>query len=370
MTSHSPDRPKALVKKTSSQARELGFPQAHSVVQSLWAEMCSLSPWRKKIFDSGLWPREKKMSRELGLSELEELWYELFYRGKNADLYVCPGTEDIQVLQVRSDRTSVFDIPLDLEIAWKWEIQSQISQLWAQFVVERGFVTCYTEWADNIPEHLRARSQCMSLCAPLTMKIDGHQKGLELVIRNFHTGSLFQLYQKWQDPYGLNISPWMLEWERFDTPQFTPTTKEKNDTPLNSEMVRSHFPQLIERLEALFADFTDHMNQRWYVVVDTKLEVFINSSGEYVLWDEIFTPESSRFIKKEDFEAGRYISADKQIIRNLGRELGWKEKWRTAISQNPEKKFLTVSESVGDDIRLQVLEWYQWILRAMNNERW
>lgn len=86
---------------------------------------------------------------------------------------------------------------------------------------------------------------------------------------------------------------------------------------MNSELVRSQYPDIIRKLQELFKEFTDFMYEKGYVVVDTKFEVFINSKGEWCLGDEILTPESSRFIKREDFEAGNYISADKQIIRNL-----------------------------------------------------
>ena len=98
---------------------------------------------------------------------------------------------------------------------------------------------------------------------------------------------------------------------------FTPTTKDKNDTPIKSEVVRKQCPEIIESLQKLFKEFTDFCYERGYVIVDTKFEVFINSRGEWALGDEILTPESSRFIKREDFEAGKYVSADKQIIRNL-----------------------------------------------------
>ena len=66
----------------------------------------------------GLWPQSKKTTTQKGISELEDLGYNLFYIGKNADLYTCPG-DDAKVLLVRSDRCSVFDIPLNLEIEGK-----------------------------------------------------------------------------------------------------------------------------------------------------------------------------------------------------------------------------------------------------------
>jgi phosphoribosylaminoimidazole-succinocarboxamide synthase len=80
----------------------------------------------------GLWPESKKTTSKKGITELEELGYNLFYIGKNADLYTCPG-EDQKVLLVRSDRCSVFDIPLNLEIDGKGVSQTAISNNGAQF---------------------------------------------------------------------------------------------------------------------------------------------------------------------------------------------------------------------------------------------
>ena len=44
-----------------------------------------------EITKLGLWPESKKTTTQKGISELEELGYNLFYIGKNADLYTCPG---------------------------------------------------------------------------------------------------------------------------------------------------------------------------------------------------------------------------------------------------------------------------------------
>lgn len=56
------------------------------------------------------------MNTSRGHEELESLGYVRFYTGKNADLYIIPHSEPLQTLIVRTDRTSVFDIPLDLQV--------------------------------------------------------------------------------------------------------------------------------------------------------------------------------------------------------------------------------------------------------------
>ena len=88
----------------------------------------------------GLWPKSKKTTSSKGILELEDLGYNLFYIGKNADLYTCPG-DDPKVLLVRSDRCSVFDIPLNLEIDGKGIYQTAISNMGAKFAKDMGIKT-------------------------------------------------------------------------------------------------------------------------------------------------------------------------------------------------------------------------------------
>jgi phosphoribosylaminoimidazole-succinocarboxamide synthase len=169
-----------------------------------------------------------------------------------------------------------------------------------------------------------------------------------LIFRNYLTGSLFEASQNGNDPYGLNLASDLKEWHKFETPIFTPTTKGVKDIPLNSQKVRDVFPEIISSLEKLFKDFTVFAEENGIIVVDTKLEVFVSANGEWILGDEILTPESSRFISKENFEAGNYISMDKQILRNFAKENSWKEKAKDLKAG--EKLDVTVPDSIKNTI--------------------
>ncbi|MEA3553158.1 MAG: phosphoribosylaminoimidazolesuccinocarboxamide synthase [Campylobacterota bacterium] len=273
----------------------------------------------------GIWPESKKTTTQKGISELEDLGYNLFYIGKNADLYTCPG-KDAKVLLVRSDRCSVFDIPLNLEIEGKGISQTSISNDGAAFAREIGIRTAIL--AENVDSSVSVAGRCqmMELCKPLEAEIDGDVVQFEFIFRNYLTGSLYEACQNGNDPYSLELSSDLEQWHKFDTPLFTPTTKGIKDEPLNSATVRDTFPKIISSLENLFKEFTKFASQNGIVVVDTKFEIFINSKGEWILGDEILTPESSRFIASEDFEKGDYISMDKQILRDFGKKNNWKEK--------------------------------------------
>jgi len=295
----------------------------------------------------GLWPKSKKVTTQKGIPELENLGYNLFYVGKNADLYTCPEDEP-KVLLVRTDRCSVFDIPLNLEIEGKGIFQTAISNNGAKFAKKSGIRTAIL--SKNVDETLNVfpRCQMMELCRPLEGSINADVVQFEFIFRNYLTGSLYEACQNSKDPYGLKLSPSLKQWHKFDTAIFTPTTKGIKDEPLNSKKVRDLFPEIILSMEKLFKDFTKFAQNNGIVVVDTKFEIFINSKGQWVLGDEILSPESSRFISKEDFDKSVYTSMDKQILRDFAKENSWKQKAKNL--KVGEKLDAEVPQFIKDEI--------------------
>jgi len=311
-----------------------------------------------EISKLGLWPESKKTTTQKGIDELENLGYNLFYIGKNADLYTCPGA-DPKVLLVRSDRCSVFDIPLNLEIDGKGIYQTAISNNGAAFAREMGIKTAILDENVDSSLEIAPRCQMMELCKPLEAEIDGEVVQFEFIFRNYLTGSLYEACQNGNDPYGLELSSDLNQWHKFETPIFTPTTKGVKDIPLNSAKVREVFPEIITTLEKLFKEFTQFAQDSGIVVVDTKFEAFVDSDGTWVLGDEILTPESSRFIAKKDFDNGDFISMDKQILRDFGKKDNWKEKAKELSSK--EKLEVVVPDSIKNGI----LDGYKIILESL-----
>ncbi|WP_419768079.1 phosphoribosylaminoimidazolesuccinocarboxamide synthase [Arcobacter sp.] len=308
----------------------------------------------------GLWPQSKKTTTQKGIAQLEDLGYNLFYIGKNADLYTCPGDE-AKVLLVRSDRCSVFDIPLNLEIEEKGVWQTAISNSGAKFANKAGIRTAVLSENVDPTLSIAPRCQIMELCKALEAEINGDVVQFEFIFRNYLTGSLFEATKSGNDPYGLNLPSDLNEWHKFETPIFTPTTKGVKDIPLNSQNVREKFPEIISSLERLFKEFTQYAQDNGIVVVDTKLEAFVNAKGEWILGDEILTPESSRFISKENFDAKNFISMDKQILRNFAKENNWKEKAKDL------KAGEKLNVEVPDSIKNEVLNGYKTIHNRLNS---
>ena len=312
-----------------------------------------------EIIRLNLWPSSKKTTTQKGLDELENLGFKLFYIGKNADLYTVNENEP-KILLVRSDRTSVFDIPLNLEIENKGVVQTKISNFGANFAKDFGIDVAILDQSVDSSLKVAPRTQFMKLCKPLEATIDGEVVQFELIFRNYLTGSLYDACQNNLDPYGLNLPSNLKQWHKFETPIFTPTTKGVKDIPLNSEVVRKTFPQIIESLEKLFKEFTKYAFACGIVVVDTKFEVFVDENGKWLLGDEILTPESSRFIALEDFEKNSFTSMDKQILRDFGKEQNWKEKAKDL--KTGEKLEVVVPQEIKD----KILNGYNTILERLS----
>ncbi|MFA7083013.1 MAG: phosphoribosylaminoimidazolesuccinocarboxamide synthase [Arcobacteraceae bacterium] len=306
-----------------------------------------------------LWPQTKKTTSQKGIDQLEELGYNLFYIGKNADLYTCPADEP-KVLLVRSDRSSVFDIPLNLEIEGKGVWQTAISNSGALFAKKEGIKTAILSEKIDQSLSIAPRCQLMELCKPLEANINGELVQFEFIFRNYLTGSLFEACQNSKDPYGLNLPANLKQWHKFETPIFTPTTKGVKDEPLNSNEVRSAFPEIISSLEKLFKSFTTYAHANGIIVVDTKFEIFVDADGQWVLGDEVLTPESSRFISLENFEAGDYTSMDKQILRNFAIKNSWKEKAKGL------KEGEKLQVEVPDSIKKEILNGYEMIYNRLS----
>lgn len=310
---------------------------------------------------SGIWPANKPFTAKSGEKELKDIGLEMFYSGKNGDLYLIPDENKDLALLMRSDRVSVFDIPIGDTVEGKGKIQNSISTLGATYAKNMGIRTAlhFDYEIKNLPEEFAKRSQVIELCRPFEIEMEGEIVQLELIYRNYLTGSLFKAYKNGQDPYNLQLEDGLEEWHKFDTPIFTPTTKGTTDVPLDGSKVAAKIPEIESTLEKLFISFCNYASSKGITVIDTKFEVFLNANGEWVLGDEILTPESSRFIMSSDFEAGNYKSMDKQLIRNHATSAGWKETWESEKAENPEKKFLEAS--IPADVKSAVLKGYEYI---------
>jgi phosphoribosylaminoimidazole-succinocarboxamide synthase len=232
--------------------------------------------------------------------------------GKVRELYAL---DDGRLLLVASDRISTFDVVLPTEIPDKGRVLTGLSAFW------------FARTGDLVANHLLAiRPDGRSLeCRRLEML------PIECVVRGYLAGSGWKDYGATGEVCGHRLPEGLRESERLSEPIFTPATKA--ETGHDENITREQAAELVgeERLRevestslALYGFAADYAAERGILIADTKFEFGIDESGQLVLADEAFTPDSSRFWPADEYEPGRpQPSYDKQFVRDYCESLGW-----------------------------------------------
>ena len=232
--------------------------------------------------------------------------------GKVRELYAL---DDDRLLLVASDRISTFDVVLPTEIPDKGRVLTGLSAFW------------FARTAALVPNHLLAvREDGRSTeCRRLEML------PIECVVRGYLSGSGWKDYVATGRVCGHDLPSGLVESQRLPEPIFTPATKATTGHDENIE--RSVAVELIggaryDEVEAvalaLYAFVSDYASERGIILADTKLEFGLDENDRLVLGDEAFTPDSSRFWPRSEYEPGRSPpSFDKQYARDYAASLGW-----------------------------------------------
>lgn len=237
-----------------------------------------------------------------GLGELE--------RGKVRDSYKQKGRR----LIVASDRISAFDCVLGT-VPYKGQVLTQLAAFW------------FDATRDIVQNHV------LSVPDPNVMVVrECEQLPLEFVVRGYLTGvtttSAWHHYQQGVRNFCGNALPEGLRKDqKLAQPILTPTTKlEKHDRPISrDDAIREGlidartFDAAADICFRLFARGVEHARSRGLILVDTKYEIG-RINGEFVLSDEVHTPDSSRYWYADTYEslfaAGKdQRKIDKEYVR-------------------------------------------------------
>lgn len=233
------------------------------------------------------------------------------YEGKVRDVY-C--TETGMLIIVVTDRVSAFDEVLPIGIPWKGQVLNQIASKFLDLAEGEGMNT----WKLN------------DIHPMVTVGVKAEPIMVEMIVRGYLTGSL------WRDIYsqggreicGIILPDGMKEFEQFQEPIVTPTTKaeaghDENISPteiIERGLVTKEQYDEMERMSLeLFTMGTEFAMDQGLILIDTKYE-FGFYNGGIVLIDEIHTPDSSRYCYEEgyleNFGAGiPPRSLDKEFLR-------------------------------------------------------
>ncbi|MFJ5988096.1 phosphoribosylaminoimidazolesuccinocarboxamide synthase [Lentzea sp. NPDC092896] len=248
--------------------------------------------------------------------------YQHVARGKVRDLY---DVDDELLLFVASDRISAYDHILSTEIPDKGRVLTAMSVFWFERLAPNHLVAFDDP---RIPAEVRGR-------ALLVRKL--RMVDVECVARGYLTGSGMADYTATGAVCGIELPSGLVEASELDPPIFTPASKAEigaHDENVSFDVIaEKHGVELASKLRdrtiELYSEARAYALTRGLILADTKFEFGLDASGEPILADEVFTPDSSRYWPAEGYEPGRVQpSFDKQYVRDwlTSSESGWDRK--------------------------------------------
>lgn len=243
-------------------------------------------------------------------------------RGKVRDVYDLGD----RLLIVATDRISAFDWVLPTPIPDKGRVLTQISLFWFARV--------------GVPHHLLSADVAdfglpkdVDL-APLAGRSMLVQKAdvapVECVVRGYLAGSGWKEYRREGTVCGIALPPGLTESAQLPAPIFTPATKATSGHDENipfkrmAEIVGRGAAEDLRRLSLqVYESGASEANERGIIIADTKFE-WGRLGEEWILVDEVMTPDSSRFWPADQYEPGRsQASFDKQYVRDWLEQTTW-----------------------------------------------
>ena len=215
------------------------------------------------------------------------------YTGKVRDM-IQSGYNCLEM--VHSNRLSSFDRYI-CDVEWKGHCLNLTSAWW------------FEHTRHIIPNHclyVHQHSMIVKKCTPFK---------IEVVVRGYITGStktsLWTHYNQGERVYcGISFPDGLVKNQKLDTPVLTPTTKGEVDEPISAEeivskgyMTHEQWGTVSLAALALFEYGQRVADEKGYILVDTKYEFGLDSSGQILLIDEIHTCDSSRYWIKQSYDA-------------------------------------------------------------------
>ncbi|MDB5270286.1 MAG: hypothetical protein JWP58_3326 [Hymenobacter sp.] len=228
----------------------------------------------------------------------------LLHRGKVRDSLRAPSGDRLIIV---TDRLSAFDSVLETAIPHKGAVLNGLANFW------------FEKTAHIIPNHviklIDANAMLVKEAEPIKV---------EMVVRNYITGSMLRGYQKGQRTFsGVTVPEGLTKHQQFPAPIVTPTTKEESDREITPENLVSEgwvtkelYDQMAVKSLMLFAVGSKLLAEKGIILVDTKYE-FGLLNGKLILIDEMHTPDSSRFWSAEDYAKNPETveQMDKEYVR-------------------------------------------------------
>ena len=277
--------------------------------------------------------------------------FTLFKRGKVRDVFEVDG----RLLIVSSDRISAFDHVLPSLIPGKGQILNRIAAFWferTKNLIPNHVLSAEPETMPEFKPYFKELQKRTLLAKKLTAL------PLEAIIRGYVVGSGWQTYQKSGEICGIKLPAGLKFADRLPEPIFTPTTKAEAGHDENmsfnqlADLLGQETAQQVQSLsQKLFAAASEFALSRGIIIADSKFEFGRDEKGDIVVIDEIFTPDSSRFWKRDEYKPGQEPPPfDKQFVRNYLLASSWDRK--STPPQLPADVIAATSEKYGEIFRI------------------
>lgn len=250
---------------------------------------------------------------------------ELVHQGKTRDTFAISGRPN-HLLIVATDRVSTHNVVHKSTIPNKGYVLTHVSVHMMQYAMPSPSMSHLELVGKRIYEYLPGNAS--------DYPEDLHFRGIvvkkleivpvEFIWRAFMTGSLWKKYYSKgkSNPYELDLPAGLKKMTHFASPIFTPTRKTENDEELPTSLVEGLNPEMVHFSKVVFDWGLSYALARGITVLDGKFEIGRNSSGEMCLADEIFTPDSCRFVDSSDITEGVDPPwLDKQILRDEAEQM-------------------------------------------------
>lgn len=229
-----------------------------------------------------------------------------------------------------SNRVSTFDVVLEESIPGKGAVLNRLTQFWlgrkdiASIIPNHmvaGGLAELPDWATTLPAE------------QLMVVYDLDMVPLECIVRGYLVGSAWKEYQKSGTMHGTKLPEGMREGDALPEPSFTPSTKApdgEHDVNISFEdscdLVGRDLATTLRSVSLdLFRAAQAYAAKQGIIILDTKFEFGKHPvTGDLMLADEVFTPDSSRFVDAATFVVGEPPqSMDKEYLRKWLRDAGW-----------------------------------------------
>ncbi|GAB4317132.1 MAG: phosphoribosylaminoimidazolesuccinocarboxamide synthase [Candidatus Sumerlaeia bacterium] len=271
---------------------------------------------------------------------------EPLFRGKVRDIYQAG---EGRLVLVATDRISAFDFVFPNGIPGKGKALTRVASFWFRFFQALrdgksgpgGFrpaapppaefdIHFISDDLKDCPPAFRADPATEAQLSGRVMLVEQVRPlPFEFIVRGHLDGSAWVEYQKSGTIWGRPAPAGLKRYDPLPELLFTPTSKAHtgHDLPVSWEefetgVGRDHAERLRSLAIWLFQTAHEFLAPRGVILEDTKFEFGVRGGHDRpVLIDEALTPDSSRFLLRD--EQGRLVPYDKQYIRDALLASGW-----------------------------------------------